>query len=75
MYISNIGFVKMDVEDNELSVLKGAQETFRISGWPTILFESNRENGDLFDYVRDEMGYTIISISGVSNMFLATYKN
>jgi FkbM family methyltransferase len=73
--LSNIGFVKMDVEDNELSVLKGAQETFRRSGWPTILFESNRENGDLFDFVRDEMGYTIISISGVSNMFLATYKN
>lgn len=72
--LSNIGFVKMDVEDNELSVLKGAQETFRRSGWPTFAFESNRENGDLFDYVRDEMGYTIISISGVLNMFLATYK-
>ena len=73
MNLSNIGFVKMDVEDNEWSVLKGAQETFRRSGWPTFMFESNRENGALFDFVRDEMGYTIISISGVSNMFLATH--
>jgi FkbM family methyltransferase len=74
MNLSNIGFVKMDVEDNELSVLKGAQETFRRSGWPTILFESNRENGPLFDYIRDEMRYTIIPISGVLNMYLATHE-
>jgi FkbM family methyltransferase len=74
MNLSNIGFVKMDVEGNELSVLKGAQETLRRSGWPTFMFESNRENGDLFDFIRDEMGYTIISISGTLNMFLATYE-
>lgn len=72
MNLSNIGFVKMDVEDNEWSVLKGAQETFRRSGWPTFMFESNRENAELFDYIRDEMGYTIVPIGGVSNMFLAT---
>ena len=72
--ISNIGFIKMDVENNELSVLKGAQDTFRRSGWPTFMFESNQDNGDLFDYVIGEMGYTIIQISGVLNMFLATYK-
>jgi hypothetical protein len=64
----------MDVENNELSVLKGAQDTFRRSGWPTFMFESNQDNGDLFDYVIGEMGYTIIQISGVLNMFLATYK-
>ena len=70
--LSNIGFVKMDVEDNELSVLKGAQDTFRRSNWPPFIFESNRENVALFDYIRGEMGYTILPISGVSNMFLST---
>lgn len=37
--ISNIGFIKMDVENNELSVLKGARETLRKSGFPTMIFE------------------------------------
>ena len=69
--LSNVGFVKMDVEDNELSVLKGAQDTFRRSNWPPFIFESNRENVALFDYIQAEMGYTIIPISGVSNMFLS----
>ena len=68
--IDNIGFIKMDVEENELAVLQGAQETLRRSGYPTILFESNQENPPLFSYITG-LGYRIIPIQGQVNMFLA----
>jgi len=69
--IDNIGFIKMDVEENELAVLQGSQETLRRSGYPTILFESNKENPPLFSFIR-ELGYQIIPIRGQHNMFLAS---
>ena len=68
--LENIGFVKMDVEENELFVLKGALETIRKNKWPTILFESNFENVELFDYIRS-IGYKdVIKVGGCHNMFL-----
>jgi FkbM family methyltransferase len=73
--IKNIGFIKMDVEDNELNVLKGAVETLKQSNYPKILFESNKasKNSDeLFNYLT-ELNYKIISINGFNNMFLASY--
>lgn len=39
--IKNIGFIKMDVEENELYVLQGAVETLRNSNYPTIIYECN----------------------------------
>lgn len=67
----NIGFIKMDVEDNELNVLKGAIQTVKKNNYPTILFESNYENNELFRFILDELGYgNIIQIKGYSNMFL-----
>jgi FkbM family methyltransferase len=69
----NIGFIKMDVEENELEVLKGARETLRKSNYPTILFESNEKNPPLFEYINAN-GYNIIPIQGQINMFLAVYK-
>jgi len=67
----NIGFIKMDVEDNELNVLKGATQTIKQNNYPTILFESNHENKPLFSYIINELGYgNIIQVNGVSNMFL-----
>jgi FkbM family methyltransferase len=42
-HLSNIGFIKMDVENNELNVLRGALHTLRESGYPPILFESNEK--------------------------------
>jgi FkbM family methyltransferase len=67
----NITFIKMDVEDNELNVLKGATLTIKHNNYPTIIFESNRENQPLFSYIIDTLGYgAILPISGVSNMFL-----
>jgi len=67
----NITFIKMDVEDNELNVLKGATQTIKQNNHPTIIFESNHENKPLFSYIIDTLGYgAILPISGVSNMFL-----
>jgi FkbM family methyltransferase len=65
-------FIKMDIEGNELSALKGSVKTLQKHNYPKILFESNCENAELFDFVRKQLGYNIINISGVSNMFLAT---
>ena len=70
--ISNIGFIKMDVEENELYVLKGAAETLKKSDYPTILFESNIHNPELFDFLQNYLPYKIIKIDGVQNMYLAT---
>jgi FkbM family methyltransferase len=67
----NITFIKMDVEDNELNVLKGAAQTIKQNNYPTIIFESNHENQRLFSYIIDTLGYgAILPINGVSNMFL-----
>jgi FkbM family methyltransferase len=71
--LENVGFIKMDVEENELFVLQGGRETLIKSGWPPILFESNYENPALFSYIH-EMGYTIIQLSGCSNMYLASHQ-
>ena len=62
-----IGFIKMDVEDNELYVLQGSIKTLKKNNYPKILFESNNENKKLMDYIKD-MGYRIIQINGVNNM-------
>ena len=67
-----IVFIKMDVENNELHVLQGAVDTLRRHNYPTILFESNHENVELFDFLRKDLGYNIINVSGTFNMFLAT---
>jgi len=69
--IRNVGFIKMDVENNELNVLRGALNTLRESGYPPILFESNGANPALFGFLREALKYKIVTVGGVSNMFLA----
>jgi FkbM family methyltransferase len=69
-----ISFIKMDIEDNELHALKGATETIKRCGYPALLFESNRENKSLFDYIEGVLNYNIIKVGGYSNMFLAGPK-
>jgi len=69
--LRNVGFIKMDVENNELNVLRGALDTLRESNYPTILFESNGSNPALFGFLKEALKYTIIPVRGISNMFLA----
>lgn len=68
----NIGFIKMDVEDNELFVLKGGRETLIRCGYPPFIFESNQQNQPLFQYITSDLGYKIIPIGECHNMFLAS---
>ena len=73
LHLSDIGFIKMDVEDNEFFVLQGAMKTLSLSGFPPILFECNdkTKHGNLFDILK-KMSYKIVTLSGVSNMYLAS---
>ena len=73
-----ISFIKMDVEYNELNVLRGAVNTLRKHNYPTILFEANsdsRQNYELSQFLETELNYQVIPISGCDNMFLATKKH
>jgi FkbM family methyltransferase len=72
--LNNIGFIKIDVEDNELEVLRGSIQTLQNSNYPRILFESNNKNIKLFEFLI-QMNYEIVNIRGYKNMFLANHKN
>lgn len=69
--LNNIGFIKMDVEDNELFVLKGAVKTLHMSNYPKILFEMNKYNNELVNYLTQSLKYRIVGVGGYSNMYLA----
>jgi len=73
--LTDVGFIKMDVEDNEYFVLLGAKKTLDICVFPPILFECNNveKNVQLFDYLK-ELGYKVIQLGGVSNMYLASWE-
>jgi FkbM family methyltransferase len=70
-----IGFIKMDVEDNEIMVLQGAKTTIVASGRPAIVFESNDATKfrEIQSYLIETLGYeAVVKINGTNNMFLAT---
>ena len=69
--IDNIGFIKIDVEDNELQVLEFAQNTLKNSNYPKILFEMNNYNTKLIDFLKG-LKYNIININNCNNMYLAS---
>ena len=69
--IDNIGFIKIDVEDNELQVLEFAQNTLKNSNYPKILFEMNNYNANLINFLKG-LKYNIININNYENMYLAT---
>jgi FkbM family methyltransferase len=69
--LKGIGFVKMDVENNELNVLRGALDTLRESDYPPILFESNDRDPALFGFLKEALKYKVIQVWGVQNMYLA----
>lgn len=74
MGLKDIGFIKMDVEDNELFVLEGGRETLKQSGFPPILFECNdkERNIALFELL-GLLSYKVISVTGANNMYLACH--
>jgi FkbM family methyltransferase len=72
---SPVRFIKVDVENNELNVLKGAVNTIINNGYPKIIFEQHSDPDQqraLQEFLKDELGYHVQSISGYSHMFLAT---
>ena len=70
--LSEISFIKIDVEDNEKYVLQGSINTILLSNYPHILFECNNLNKhtDLFEFFK-KINYNITLISGFQNMYLA----
>jgi len=68
--IDNIGFIKIDIEENELDALLFSKNTLKKSNYPKILFEMNNINTDLTDFLKG-LGYSVLKIGGFSNMFLA----
>jgi len=72
--LDNIGFIKIDVEDNELQVLQFSQNTLKKSNYPKILFEMNIINTKLLDFLKG-LNYDILTINNCNNMFLAVNKS
>jgi FkbM family methyltransferase len=70
--ISNISFIKIDVEDNELQVLMNGVNTLKLSNYPKILFEMNTINSALLDFLV-ALNYGVQQVNGYSNMYLATF--
>lgn len=73
---AEVGFIKIDVEGSELSVLRGAEGTLRSSGWPPILIEVWQEGW--FEADRNaiygwlsERGYRMTTIAGYPHMIVA----
>ena len=73
IFKGDIGAIKIDVENNELDVLKGAVKCLENSNYPRIFFESDAPDGELFDFLKG-LGYTTVNIQSYTNMYLAEKK-
>jgi len=68
--LNDIGFIKMDIEENELECLRGGVETLKRSNYPKILFEMNVKNDKIINFLTS-LNYKLVSINSYPNMFLA----
>lgn len=78
--LTNIGFIKIDVEGHEKEVLEGSIKTLKNNNYPKILFESWDEHQEknnypaiklkeeLFEFIKS-LGYNIIKLG--QDMYLA----
>jgi len=70
-----IQFIKIDVEGNELEVLKGAIKTIQNNNYPKIVFEKHPDetkNKEMIDILNNYLGYHVQPISGYTHMYLAS---
>jgi FkbM family methyltransferase len=70
IFKSDIGVIKMDVEKNELEVIKGGLKCLERSNYPMIFFEADKNHGEVFDFLKS-LGYRVIPIQSYLNMYLA----
>jgi FkbM family methyltransferase len=78
--LTNINFIKIDVEGHEKNVIQGAVKTIEENDYPKILFESWPERctqypakelrEKLFEFIRS-LEYKIMPVNGWDDMFLA----
>lgn len=78
--LTNINFIKIDVEGHEKNVIQGAVKTIEENDYPKILFESWPERctqypakelrEKLFEFIRS-LEYKIVPVNGWDDMFLA----
>lgn len=84
-HLDNIGMIKIDVEGLEKEVFQGMKETLKRNNYPRVFFESwdgfrdkdgipaTKLRDELFEYLKED-GYTIASINGWNEMFIAERK-
>lgn len=83
--LTNIGFIKIDVEGFEKEVIEGGLETLKNSNYPPILFESwgswkesegvpaNKIKSDLFEYLQS-IGYNVEIAGHHNDMYIAKHS-
>lgn len=71
---NNIKFIKLDVENEEITILKGLSNTIEKNNYPTILIKNNSNKNEICDYLENVLQYRNVSISGYDSYYLAVRK-